>query len=132
MVQTRVGFVLGIQPRVQAVGSLLPAAFDPQHGTYGGERKNSDASAGCIQFDSDGGGQIEFSAVRIGLQCRCGKAGVHLTCTAATKIPVVRTVMPTEEDGTTRSEIHYHPFDDVPATAQGVSNRRGLLAQPLV
>lgn len=74
---------------------------------------------GYIQFDPDGG-QIEFGAVQIGLECWYGQAGAHFNSQGSDEGTDVAGDgdAEIEDDGTLQSELRFHHGDDMPFTAR--------------
>lgn len=75
--------------------------------------------AGHIQFDPDGG-QIEFGAVQIALECWYGQAGAHFNFHGSDEATEVSGDgdAEIEVDGTLQGEIRFHNGDDMPFTAR--------------
>jgi hypothetical protein len=72
-----------------------------------------------IQFDPDGG-QSEFGAVQVGLECWYGQAGAHFNFQGNYEGTEVSGDgdAEIEDDGTLQGEIRFHQGDDMPFTAR--------------
>ena len=74
---------------------------------------------GHIQLDRDGG-NIEFGAVQIGLDCCCSKTGAHFTFQGSDEGTEVSGEGDADlaEDGSLTGEIRFHNGDDMPFIAR--------------
>ena len=74
---------------------------------------------GHIQFDPDGG-QIEFGAVQIGLECWYSPTGAHFNFRGSDEGTEVfgDGDADLEPDGTIAGELRFHHGDDMPFTAR--------------